>query len=55
MIKQSVKLAQYKDNTKLTISSLNKGLIFDGFNKDEVIYADLDKQIFNYNNNRYFL
>ena len=46
--------AQYKDNTKLTISSINKGLIFDGFNKDEVIYADLDKQIFNYNNNDLF-
>ncbi len=46
--------AQYKDNTKLTISSINKGLIFDGFNKDEVIYADLDKQIFNYNNNNVF-
>ena len=46
--------AQYKDNTKLTISSINKGLIFDGFNKDEVIYADLDKQIFNYTNNNIF-
>ena len=46
--------AQYKDYTKLTISSINKGLIFDGFNKDEVIYADLDEQIVNYNNNDIF-
>ena len=42
---------QFSENTKLTIFSIKKGLIYDGFNKSEVIYTDLDKQIYNYNKN----
>ena len=43
---------QFSENTKLTIFSIKKGLIYDGFNKSEVIYTDLDKQIYSYNKNK---
>lgn len=48
-------LDQYPNNSRVTISSTNKGLIYDGFNKNKIIYLDLDNQIYNYKNNDIFL
>ena len=46
---------QYGDKSRLTIASLNKGILYDGFNKNKINYSFIDNQIHNYSNIEIFL
>ena len=45
---------QYSDKSRITISTSNKGIIYDAYNNNKFIYSDTESQILNYVNSDIF-